>query len=150
MVCPVFKTAKRVVVEVSVDDAIVKILPPCSVSPAPTCRENFEVGDVVPIPNRLFVLSHVKLVSLEMLVDVVQNATLFVSPPPVNPPGGVPIQVPLTAKHPLERLIPTFEVEVARPTMLRPRIVVVPKPEPEISIAATEVVAKVAAEDDAM
>jgi hypothetical protein len=36
--------------------------------------------------------------------------------------------------------IPTLEVEVARPKILRPRIVVVPKPDPEISRALIDVV----------
>ncbi len=39
-----------------------------------------------------------------------------------------PTQTPPIAKQPPERLIPTFEVEVAEPEMVRPESVVVPKP----------------------
>lgn len=39
-----------------------------------------------------------------------------------------PTQTPFIAKQPAERLIPTFEVEVAEPEIVNPESVVVPKP----------------------
>jgi hypothetical protein len=64
------------------------------------------------------------------------NAWTFVSPYvfPV-------IHVPLIAKHPLVKLNPTFEVEVAKPEIARPLSVVVPKPERAISRAEIDDVA---------
>ena len=47
---------------------------------------------------------------------------------------------PLTAKHPEEILNPTFDVDVACPEILKPRTVVVPNPEPDISRTAIDVV----------
>jgi hypothetical protein len=46
-----------------------------------------------------------------------------------------PTQVPLIAKHPPVMLNPTLDVDVAKPEMVRPRSVVVPKPSPAISRA---------------
>jgi hypothetical protein len=51
------------------------------------------------------------------------------------------MQLPFIAKHPPERLMPTFDVVVACPTMFNPLTVVVPKPEPAISKAEIDVVA---------
>jgi hypothetical protein len=49
-----------------------------------------------------------------------------------------PTQTPLMAKQPAERLIPTFEVEVALPSMVRPESVVVPKPVAETESAVVD------------
>ncbi len=49
--------------------------------------------------------------------------------------------MPPIAKHPMLKLMPTFEVVVAWPEILRPLTVVVPKPVPEISRADIELVA---------
>ena len=51
------------------------------------------------------------------------------------------IQEPPMAKQPAVMLYPTLEVEVAWPMIFKPRMVVVPKPVPEISSAEIEVVA---------
>ena len=45
-----------------------------------------------------------------------------------NDEPELPIQVVPIAKQPVEIVMPTFEVEVAEPLMLRPDNVVVPKP----------------------
>ena len=49
-------------------------------------------------------------------------------------------QVPLMAKQPAERLMPTLDVDVAWPEIFNPRTVVVPKPSPAISRAEMDVV----------
>ena len=49
-----------------------------------------------------------------------------------------PTQVPFTAKHPEDKLIPTLDVEVAEPEMFRPASVVVPKPVAETENTVVE------------
>ena len=73
-------------------------------------------------------------------------APLWVKPvPAVTDEEGT--HVPFKAKHPPLRLTPTFDVDVAKPEMFKPRTVVVPKPVPEISRAEIEVVATEVEED---
>lgn len=79
-------------------------------------------GVVVPIP----------MVSAEFGV-IARLSAVVVAHLSVDAPDAtaeVERHVPPIAKHPPVRLIPTFEVEVAEPEMVRPLRVVVPKPSP--------------------
>ncbi len=69
-----------------------------------------------------------------IVVDAWIYALTFVSP-------YVPTQVFPIEKHPVVILYPTLEVDVAKPAMLSPRSVVVPKPERAISKAEIDEVA---------
>ncbi len=66
-------------------------------------------GDVVPIPNRLFVLSQKNVLSPPRSVPLVKKPTCPAAPTLAAPPT----HVPLTATHPPVRLMPYAMVEVA-------------------------------------
>ena len=56
----------------------------------------------------------------------------------ISAPAPLPTQVPPIAKQPPERLMPTFDVVVAEPKMLRPERVVVANPVAEMESAVVE------------
>ena len=85
---------------VFVSEVAVKFVP--TISPT---TESAVYGEVVPMPNRLFVLSQIKFESPPKEPELL-NCTCVFEPPGVPLPPPPPIQVPLIEKHPPARLIP--------------------------------------------